>query len=78
MAAIEWPGASSLPPWPDYRRAPVLLRDGLFHVGVDFVGSKILELNVFSPGGLHPCERAYGLPFGKAVIERLERRLAAS
>ena len=31
---------------------PKLLEDGLFLVGVDIVGDKILEINVFTPGGL--------------------------
>ncbi|KPK17329.1 MAG: hypothetical protein AMJ62_01335 [Myxococcales bacterium SG8_38] len=54
--------------------APHLRREGLFHVGVDFVGGRILELNVFSPGGLHPSERLYGRDFSGAVIEAFEQR----
>ena len=54
--------------------APMLEREGLFHVGVDFVGNRILELNVFSPGGLHPSERLYGVDFSSAIIEALEKR----
>lgn len=53
--------------------APMLAREGLTHVGVDFIGGLVLELNVFSPGGLVPCERLYGVDFGGAVIEALER-----
>jgi len=52
--------------------APLLLGEGLVHVGVDFVEGRILELNVFSPGGLHPSERLYGKPFSDAVIEAFE------
>jgi glutathione synthase len=52
--------------------APFLLREGLLHVGVDFVGDRILELNVFSPGGLHPSERLYAKGFSDAVIEAFE------
>jgi glutathione synthase len=55
------------------RIAPHLQREGLVHVGVDFVGDRILELNVFSPGGLHPSERLYGRDFSSAVIEAFER-----
>jgi glutathione synthase len=55
------------------RIAPHLDREGLLHVGVDFVGGKILELNVFSPGGLHPSERLYGRDFSGAVIAAFER-----
>ena len=55
------------------RIAPLLEREGLFHVGVDFVGARILELNVFSPGGLFPAERLYARDFAGAVIEAFER-----
>jgi len=55
------------------RIAPLLRREGLFHVGVDFVGAQILELNVFSPGGLFPSERLYRRDFSAAVIEAFER-----
>ena len=58
--------------------APMLEREGLFHVGVDFIGNRILELNVFSPGGLHPGERLYGVDFCSAVIESLENRYPSS
>ena len=54
--------------------APYLEREGLVHVGVDFVGGRILELNVFSPGGLYPSERLYLRDFSGAVIEAFERR----
>ena len=57
------------------RIAPQLEREGLFHVGADFVGAKILELNVFSPGGLRPAERLYGKDFGAAAIAALEQAL---
>ncbi len=35
---------------------PVLKRDGIFFAGVDFIGTKIVEINVFSPGGLVDAE----------------------
>jgi glutathione synthase len=53
--------------------APDLRGEGITHVGVDFVGGHILELNVFSPGGLYPSERLYGRSFSDAVIEAFER-----
>ena len=31
---------------------PKLLADGMFLVGLDIVGDKLMEVNVFSPGGL--------------------------
>ena len=57
------------------RIAPLFEREGLVHVGVDFVGSQILELNVFSPGGLFPSERLYQRDFSGGVIEAFERRV---
>ncbi|MGB3051783.1 MAG: hypothetical protein WBB42_12340 [Polyangiales bacterium] len=57
------------------RCAPYLEQEGLVHVGVDFVGGQILELNVFSPGGLYPSERLYARDFSGAVIEAFERRV---
>lgn len=60
------------------RIAPLLANEGLAHVGVDFVGNRILELNVFSPGGLHPCQRLYGKDFSDVVFESFETRARAS
>jgi glutathione synthase len=31
---------------------PKLVQDGMFLVGLDIVGNKLLEINVFTPGGL--------------------------
>ena len=55
--------------------APHLEREGLDHVGVDFVGGRILELNVFSPGGIYPSEQLYSRDFSGAIIEAFERRV---
>jgi len=55
--------------------APQLEREGLLHVGVDFVAGRILELNVFSPGGIYPSESLYSRDFSGALIEAFERRI---
>jgi len=55
--------------------APQLEREGLLHVGVDFVAGRILELNVFSPGGIYPSESLYSRDFSGAIIEAFERRV---
>ncbi len=34
---------------------PRLVEDGMFLVGLDIVGDKLMEINVFSPGGLGSC-----------------------
>ena len=57
---------------------PRLLEDGMFFVGADVVGDKVLELNVFSPGGLGSPELLTGVDFAPAVIEAMEKRAASS
>ncbi len=54
---------------------PKLMADGMFLVGLDIVGSKLMEVNVFSPGGLGSCEHLYEVDFTKPVIEALERKV---
>jgi glutathione synthase len=54
---------------------PKLLADGMFLVGLDVVGDKLMEVNVFSPGGLGSCEGLYKASFTDAVIEALEHKV---
>ena len=54
---------------------PKLLADGMFLVGLDIVGNKLMEVNVFSPGGLGNCETLYGVKFTDAVIDALEHKV---
>jgi glutathione synthase len=54
---------------------PRLVTDGLYFVGVDLVGDKILEINVFAPGGIHNINDLYGIDVGTAVIRDLERKV---
>ena len=54
---------------------PKLLADGMFFVGLDIVGDKLMEVNVFSPGGLGSCETLYGTRFTDAVIAALEHKV---
>jgi glutathione synthase len=54
---------------------PRLVKDGLFLVGLDIVGDKLMEINVFSPGGLHCSEQLEGVPFCREVIRALERKV---
>ncbi len=54
---------------------PKLMADGMFLVGVDVVGDKLMEVNVFSPGGLGSCQRLDGADFTEAVIRDLERKV---
>jgi glutathione synthase len=54
---------------------PKLRTDGMFLVGLDIVGDKLMEVNVFSPGGLHTCEKLYGANFAETVIDALEYKV---
>ena len=54
---------------------PKLIADGMFLVGVDIVGDKILEVNVFSPGNLKSCSSLAGVDFSEKVIESVERKV---
>jgi glutathione synthase len=53
---------------------PKLVKDGMFLVGLDIVGDKLVEVNVFSPGGLHTLNELYGVDFFVPVIQALERK----
>lgn len=55
---------------------PKLIADGMFLVGIDIVGDKILEVNVFSPGNLESCSEYAGVDFSVTVIEAIERKVA--
>jgi glutathione synthase len=54
---------------------PKLIHDGMFLVGLDIVKDKLMEINVFSPGGLGSAEKTTGVSFTEKVIEALERKV---
>ncbi|MFC2149197.1 glutathione synthase [Candidatus Auribacterota bacterium] len=54
---------------------PKLVQDGMFLVGLDIVGDKLMEINVFSPGGLGSAETFEKVNFSLPVIESLERKV---
>jgi len=54
---------------------PKLVQDGMFFVGLDIVGDKLMEINVFSPGGLGSAQRFTKVNFNRYVIEALERKV---
>jgi glutathione synthase len=57
---------------------PKLVEDGMFFVGLDIAKDKLLELNVFSPGGLGSPEKLTGVDFAPSVIEAIERKVATA
>ena len=54
---------------------PRLIRDGMFLVGLDIAGDKLMEINVFSPGGLYSCSKTQGVNFGAMIIEGIQRKV---
>jgi glutathione synthase len=56
---------------------PKLVHDGMFLVGLDIVGSKLMEINVFSPGGLGRAETLEKVDFTRGVLEAIERKVTA-
>ncbi|SFV28044.1 glutathione synthase [Devosia crocina] len=55
---------------------PKLVRDGMFLVGLDIVGDKLLEINVFTPGGLNNLSQMYETDFTQTVLEAIEQKVA--
>jgi glutathione synthase len=53
---------------------PKLVQDGMFLVGLDIVGDKLMEINVFSPGGLGSAQKFTKINFSRLVIKALERK----
>lgn len=54
---------------------PKLVQDGMFLVGLDIVGDKLMEINVFSPGGLGSAQKMTGINFTSVVLNALERKV---
>lgn len=54
---------------------PKIVQDGMFLVGLDIVGNKLMEINVFSPGGLGSAQMFEKVNFSHAVLDALERKV---
>jgi len=54
---------------------PKLVQDGMFLVGLDIVGDKLMEINVFSPGGLGSAQQFEKTNFSTHVIEAIEHKV---
>jgi glutathione synthase len=54
---------------------PKLVQDGMFLVGLDVVGDKLMEINVFSPGGLGSIQKMTKVNFCRIVIDALQRKV---
>ncbi|MFI7059377.1 glutathione synthase [Kribbella sp. NPDC050124] len=54
-----------------------LVADGMFFVGIDVIGDKVVEINAESPGGMQSVERLYETDVCPTVIETLEDRIGS-
>lgn len=48
---------------------PKLVKDGLFFVGLDLIGGKLIEVNVLSPGGIHWINKLNKVKLQRQVID---------
>ncbi|HTQ04792.1 MAG TPA: glutathione synthase [Polyangiaceae bacterium] len=56
---------------------PKLVEHGLYFVGLDFIGERLIEVNVTSPTGIQELGRFSGRPVEQDVIAWVEARVAA-
>ncbi|WP_065373063.1 glutathione synthetase [Ensifer adhaerens] len=54
---------------------PKLVEDGMFLVGLDIVGDKLLEINVFTPGGLQTIRELHDIDFCDEILDSLENKV---
>jgi glutathione synthase len=59
------------------RVRPQLVQDGMFLVGLDIAGDHLIEVNVFSPGGLGSVKELTGVDFAPDVVAAVERKVEA-
>lgn len=51
-----------------------LVADGMFFVGIDVIGDKVIEINAESAGGLQAIERLYDVDVCPTIMDSLEER----
>lgn len=56
---------------------PSLAKDGLFFVGLDVIGGKLIEVNVTSPTLIQQMSRLTGENLSATVIDKLEEKVEA-
>jgi glutathione synthase len=52
-----------------------LIEDGLYFVGIDVIGDKLVEINCVSPGGIPRINRLDGVKLESDVIDFIERKV---
>lgn len=53
-----------------------LIEDGLYFVGIDVIGDKLVEINCVSPGGIPRVNRLDGVKLESDVIDFIEQKVA--
>lgn len=53
-----------------------LKEDNMYFVGLDIVGDKIMEINVFSPGALNLASKLNDVDYASIILEDIETQLA--
>jgi glutathione synthase len=54
---------------------PKLIKDGLYFVGIDVIGGKLVEVNVMSPGGITYINKVLKTRLQEKVIDFLESKI---
>lgn len=54
---------------------PKLVQDGVFMCGLDIAGEKLMETNIFSPGGLTEINKLFDYNFAAPLSECIERKV---
>ncbi len=54
---------------------PKLVKDGLYFVGIDVIGGKLVEVNVMSPGGITYMNKVYKTRIQEKVINFMESKV---
>ena len=54
---------------------PKLVKDGLYFVGIDVIGGKLVEVNVMSPGGITYMNKVYKTKLEEKVIDFVETKV---
>lgn len=49
-----------------------LVQDGIYYAGLDIIGSKLIEINVLSPGTIKDINKLYGIKLQTKIIDYLE------
>lgn len=57
------------------RIGPKLVKDGLYFVGIDVIGGKLVEVNVMSPGGITYMNKVYKTRIQEKVVNFMESKV---